>query len=1208
MCSPFSDRIDGRRAAGRSAGFWRLAVSLCVTILAVTAGGESARADGGAGSGTSPYGGAGGSDNPTGAGGAGAVSSTGGGGGGGAGSTGGAGGIGDFGNGGAGGAGGTMPGASGGDGSFWTSGGGGGGGGAHGHVGATLLGTAMTGGNGGNGGGGGDAANALDGDGGGGGAGGYGAVVTGSGNLGTLSVNVTGGNGGAGGRSDAPSGGFYGGNGGSGGIGLDLTDTSGTILTVNSIIRGGNGGARGTSVSNGASDPGIGGVGIIGGNLNITVGGSVIGGLSGDGVTRANAITFNGGTNTLELLSSAIITGNVVAASAADTLILGGTTNGTFDVALAGTQYQGFGAYAKTGTSTWTLTGTTANTIAWTVSGGTLSVGNLTNFSPAPSSSGLGLGAITLDGGKLLTTSTGSLANDITFAAGKTSTLAAATGTTLTIGGDTSVVGNQPARIILGANAVAQFGSATDTGVISIGASSNINLSDIDPTSRMVIAGGTVRDVQDQLFNLTAGVSSITINAGATLDFNDSGLQALVNLGGAGNVMTGTTGNNTLSIFTTTSSNTFAGVISGVHPVSFDTTGGAATMILTGDNTYTGGTTICSCVTLQLGNGGTTGSIVGDVVNENKLIFNRSSTYTFNGVISDIGEVIQNGTGNTVLTATHGYTGNTIVNAGTLSVNGDIRASSGVIVNTGGTLGGTGFVPDTQIRTGGTLAPGNSIGTLNVAGNLQFSTGSTYAIEVSPAAADRVNVSGTATLGGAAVTAAFAPGAYVAKQYTILNAGSITGRFGSLTTSNMPNTISAALSYGASDVYLDLTLSFVLPNGLNANQQNVANALTRYFDMTGGIPTTFTALSANGLGQVSGETATGSQQMTFDAINQFMGIMTDPFTAGRGGSAPNAMSYAEEDALAYAADGRRRSRPEREAYAMFTKALPKIYEARWNIWAAGFGGSRATDGSGALGSNNTTSSIYGTAVGADYWLSPTTVAGVSMAGGGTNFSVANGGSGRSDLVQAGAFVRHSEGSAYITAAAAYGWQSITTDRLVVAGVTDRLHAAFNANAYSGRIEAGNRWVLPTLGGIGVTPYAAVQVTALDLPAYAETSGNGAGTFGLTYAGKTVTDTRSELGLRSDKSFALDDGLLTLRGRAAWAHDFNTDRSIAATFQSLPGASFIVNGALGSREAALASVSAEMKWSSGWAVAATFDGEFSDATRSYAGKGVVRYAW
>jgi uncharacterized protein with beta-barrel porin domain len=125
----------------------------------------------------------------------------------------------------------------------------------------------------------------------------------------------------------------------------------------------------------------------------------------------------------------------------------------------------------------------------------------------------------------------------------------------------------------------------------------------------------------------------------------------------------------------------------------------------------------------------------------------------------------------------------------------------------------------------------------------------------------------------------------------------------------------------------------------------------------------------------------------------------------------------------------------------------------------------------------------------------------------------SGGSGRSDLFQAGAFIGPNIGAAYLTATLAYGWQDITTDRIVTVAGVDRLHAEFNANAWSGRVEGGYRF-----------------------------------------------DTRSELGLRTDKSFAVQDAILTRRGRAAWAHDFNPDRTIGATFQTLPGASFVVNGA------------------------------------------------
>jgi uncharacterized protein with beta-barrel porin domain len=222
--------------------------------------------------------------------------------------------------------------------------------------------------------------------------------------------------------------------------------------------------------------------------------------------------------------------------------------------------------------------------------------------------------------------------------------------------------------------------------------------------------------------------------------------------------------------------------------------------------------------------------------------------------------------------------------------------------------------------------------------------------------------------------------------------------------------------------------------------------------------------------------------------------------------------------------------------------------------------------------------------------------------------VANSGTGHSDLFQAGAYVRHTEGPAYISAALAYGWQDITTNRTVTAAGLDQLRAEFDANAYSGRIEGGYRFVAPWTGGVGVTPYAAGQFNTFDLPSYAESVLSGAGTFALAYGAKDVTDTRSELGFRTDKSFAVQDGVLILRTRFGWAHDFDPDRSIPATFQALPGASFVVNGAAQTSDSALTTASIEIKWKSGWSAAATFEGEFSDVTSSYAGKGVVRYQW
>ncbi len=464
------------------------------------------------------------------------------------------------------------------------------------------------------------------------------------------------------------------------------------------------------------------------------------------------------------------------------------------------------------------------------------------------------------------------------------------------------------------------------------------------------------------------------------------------------------------------------------------------------------------------------------------------------------------------------------------------------------------------------------------------------------------------------VKAIFAAGAYVAKRYTILHAtGGLGGSaFGAQVDTNLPPGFTSSLSYDAYNAYLNLVPDF--GSGLSANQQNVGNALVNFFNTTGGIPVVFGSLTPAGLTQVSGEAATGLQQTTFGAMNQFMGILTDPFIAGRGDSATagsGATLFAEEgdSASAYASHDRKRIASERDAYAaVYAKAPPRpvSFDPRWSVWSAGFGGSQTTNGNATLGTNSTTSRLGGVAAGADYRFSPYTIAGFALAGGGTSFSLANGlGSGRSDLFQAGAFVRHTAGPAYISAALAYGWQDITTDRTVTVAGVDQLRAKFDANAFSGRVEGGYRLVTPWMAA---TPYAAGQFTTLDLPAYAEQAIVGTNMFALAYTSKSVTASRSELGLRMDKSFAMQDGIFILRGRAAWAHDYNTDRNIGATFQTLPGASFVVNGAAPAHDAALTTASAEWKWLNGFSLAGSFEGEFSNVTRSYAGKSVVRYQW
>jgi autotransporter-associated beta strand protein len=634
--------------------------------------------------------------------------------------------------------------------------------------------------------------------------------------------------------------------------------------------------------------------------------------------------------------------------------------------------------------------------------------------------------------------------------------------------------------------------------------------------------------------------------------------------------------------------------------------GGTASFV-----TQTGGSVDFSGITAP---SFTTGSIAGTgsyVLGSKQLIVGgNNSSATVSGAISGAGgSLAKLGTGTLTLSGANTYTGITFVQGGSLIVNGSVAGVSALA----GVFGGTGTAGSVNVGNIGTFAPGSGVaGSTMTVSDLGFGASTTYLVHLDPSSASHVNVTSGANLQGT-VNAQFAPGTYVARNYTILTTGSaLTGTFGALTTNGLPAGFTASLAYTSNNVLLNLDAVLGIATGpaLNRNQQNLATSVNNFFNNGGTLPPAFNSLFGltgpalgNALTQVSGETAIGSQQTSFGAMTQFMGVMTDPFMAGRGDSATDGASVASF------ADESDSSKSARNAYGMYAKApLSQVYEPRWSVWAAGFGGSQTTDGSTAAGSNNTTSRIYGTAVGADYRFSPDTIAGFSLAGGGTNFSVANGGSGHSDLFQAGGFVRHNVGPTYIAAALAYGWQDITTDRTVTVSGIDRLRAEFNANTWSGRLEGGYRFVSPLIGGLGITPYAAGQFTNFDRPAYAESVVSGASAFALAYGSKSVTDSRSELGVRTDKSYAMPNGVFTLRGRAAWAHDFNPNQSIAATFQSLPGASFVVNGAAQASNSALTTASAEMKWLNGWSAAVTFEGEFSDVTRSYAGKGVVRYAW
>jgi autotransporter-associated beta strand protein len=105
--------------------------------------------------------------------------------------------------------------------------------------------------------------------------------------------------------------------------------------------------------------------------------------------------------------------------------------------------------------------------------------------------------------------------------------------------------------------------------------------------------------------------------------------------------------------------------------------------VLTANNTYAGPTTI-TAGSLQLGNGGTAGSIMGDVINNGTLAINRSNTLTLAGDISGSGDFQQNGTGTTILTGNNSYGGGTTISAGILQATTNNSVGTGPVTMNGG--------------------------------------------------------------------------------------------------------------------------------------------------------------------------------------------------------------------------------------------------------------------------------------------------------------------------------------------------------------------------------------------------------------------------------------------------------------------------------------------------------------------------------------------
>jgi fibronectin-binding autotransporter adhesin len=347
--------------------------------------------------------------------------------------------------------------------------------------------------------------------------------------------------------------------------------------------------------------------------------------------TNAESVTFATG------LAGA---GTVLTKLGAGTLTLGGANTYTGDT-------YAFGGTLEVATG-GSITTTTGNLLVgagtFSVSGGAVSVANVTanGGNVAVSSGSLNANAILTLG-------------DDTFGAPNTSTMTVSGGT-VTAG--TTVLGSTAGS---GGTLIVNGGVFTSTGDLTVGVAGSGQIQ-VD-TAGTIAVGGT----------LSRGTGTIDILNGGTLQ---------IGLGGITGTLIGdlTLGGGTL-VFDRSDDSTYGGILDGSGSVTKE---GAGTLTLTGENIFSGLTTI-STGTLQIGDGTTTGSITGDVVNNATLAFNRSDAISYGGAITGSGALVQAGDGTLTLTGVSDYSGSTTVAMGTLKVASGSVDSTGTLMIGDGT-------------------------------------------------------------------------------------------------------------------------------------------------------------------------------------------------------------------------------------------------------------------------------------------------------------------------------------------------------------------------------------------------------------------------------------------------------------------------------------------------------------------------------------------
>lgn len=482
--------------------------------------------------------------------------------------------------------------------------------------------------------------------------------------------------------------------------------------------------------------------------------------------------------------------------------------------------------------------------------------------------------------------------------------------------------------------------------------------------------------------------------------------------------------------------------------------------------------------------------------------------------ISGHGGLTKEGIGTLVLTGDNTYSGPTLVNEGRLAITGSL--ASAVTVNDGGILGGNGRIASLTANRGASVAPGNSIGTLQVAGDVTFEPGSNYAVEVSPTSSDLIVAGGKASIDGATVSLSLENSptlltasevkSLLGRQFNILQAADgIEGRFGQV----LPDYafLGGDLAYSASGIQLAVARNATSFSslGLTPNQRSVAAAA----EQLGAGNALYEAL----LLSPSAAVAQQAFQQLSGEIHPAIGMLLI-----------NDSRYLRDAVL----DRLRQD-------ALYDANAPT--DAGSNAWVKVLGAWGKSDGGHENASS--THSIGGLLAGVDGLIGDGTRLGFVTGYSDSSLSMGDGthSSAKADSYHVGAYLGHEIDALRLSVGGAYAWHRIDVQRdLQWDDVNGREKTKRDARTAQLFTEAAYRLDLQP---VALEPFANLAYVHLDSDSFHEKGDSAA----LTASDDRRDAVLSTLGVRASHTLVLSNTQqLQLSGTLGWQHNLSDTRS------------------------------------------------------------------